>query len=303
MPSPLPFLTLPERVEYLRQKGYLFGSNPTQAAQDRLATLNFHYFLGYARNYRQLASRGVVSTDDVLGSVLDLIDCDRHLSVAVFHALRKLEWKLRALLVEHHCGMFPATGCYLEEAHYKSFNPELPDLHLSLARHIERSREPFILDHFAAGNRAQDLPIWATVDTWTFSDLSRVISESVPLVDPAGGPDRRLWREVALSLGVSAQTIQGNLQAIAVLRNLVAHHARLWMRPIALMPKIPKYYPTSLRHSIDQQSLYGVFLALAEMLNPKGEGTVVLADIDAILAVNPVFKLGVRNPVSKVART
>lgn len=298
--TPPPFLTLDQRLEYLVRKNYLFDGIPSDDARESLGNLNFHYFLGYARNYRQLGSRSVVRTDgDVLERMLSLVELDRELSIVVFHGLRRLEWRLRALLVQHHCELFPTTACFLDPGHYRVLKPDLPPIELSLLKHIERSREPYLVEHFDAGRSVQDLPIWAVVDTWTFGDLSRLVSETIPLIDPHTGEERRLWKGIAQSLGVSASTIIGNLETMSVLRNLVAHHSRLWMRPMTIMPRIPKYYPAQLRRKLDSGSLYGAFLALAELLGPRGDGQLFLDDVKAILARDPAFKLGITNPVSK----
>jgi hypothetical protein len=293
-----PFLPLDERIGYLTRKKYLFGSVPSETARERLGRINFHYFLGYARNYRLLGTSGLVPTDDALDRVFAVIDADRAVAVAVFRALGKLEWNLRALLVQHHCAMFTPSTCYLDPAHYIVLDPGLPPLETLLTRDICRSREPFVVEHFGRGGQAGELPVWAVVDTWSFGVLSRVICESVPVPSQDGESEHRLWKEVAGSLGVSASTVVGTLKAMSVLRNLVAHHARLWMRPTACTPKIPKAFPAHVRHNVDPKSMYGALLALAEMLGRLGEGGDFLNEVDEILAGNAAFKLGIANPVS-----
>ncbi|MGC3995158.1 MAG: Abi family protein [Propionicimonas sp.] len=296
-----PFLTLDERVDYLRRKNYLFDSIPSERAQERLAGVNFHYLLGYARNYRLLGSTGRVPTDDALDRVFDIVDADRELAISVFRGLRMLEWKLRALFVEHHCALFSPDACYLKANHYRVFKADLPPLAGILEKHIRRSREPYLVEHFANSDDAGALPVWAVVDTWSFGALSRVICETVPATCARQSDERRLWKEVATSLGVSATTVMGKLEAMTVLRNLVAHHSRLWMRPTAYTPKIPKVFPESLRSSVQPKSMYGAFLTLAEMLGPRDEGRALLAEIDKILSDNAAFRLGITHPIAKAS--
>lgn len=295
---PPPFLSLDERIAYLEAKNYLFGSVPGSAALGRLRDINFHYFLGYARNFRLLGSAGRVPTDDALDRVLAIMDADLELSVAVFRSLRKLEWRLRAIFVEHHCEMFDPSGCYLDPAHYMVFNPDLPPIEMLLAKHIRRSREPYVVDHLATCGDPGALPVWAVVDTWSFSALSRALCEAAPVRDPDGSGDIRLWKKAALSLGISASVITTNLEALSVLRNLVAHHSRLWMRPSACTPKIPKVFPASVRNCIQTKSMYGVFLALAEMLGPERAGRDFLHEVDGLLERNPAFRHGIIHPIS-----
>lgn len=301
-PAP-PFLTVEGRIDYLTRKNYLFGSVPTDSARERLAVINFHYLLGYARNYRALASQSLVPQDDVLTRVLAIVDADREVSVSIFHALRKLEWRLRALVVEHHCALYPPTQCFLDSKHFRVFDRDQPPLETMVEKYIRRSREPFLVDHFDNGGEIRDLPVWAVVDTWTFGGLSRVICESVPVIDPDGGPGLSLWKCVAASLGVSAPTIMEKLRAVTVLRNLVAHHGRLWMRPSSNPPKIPTIFPASTRRGVDPRSMYGVFLALSEMLGPRGDGADMLTEIDAILGRDVSYELGIKKPLAKSRQT
>lgn len=298
MPAAVPpFLTLHQRVEYLGSKGYLFGTTPSDQAVARLNFVNFHYFLGYARNYRMLASKGIVPTEAVLDRVFAIVDADRKLATTVFDGLRALEWRLRAILVNEHCQLFPSTACFLDPSHYRVQNPDAPPLPTLVCKHIDRSREPYLEEQRRDGHQNQDFPIWAVVDTWSFSTLSRVICESVPAVD-GDGQERRLWKQVALALGVSASTVTGNLEAISVLRNHIAHHARLWMRPTSPSPRIPKRFPARLRRSVHPKSMYGVFLALAEMLGPDTDGKYLLSKVDAILTSNDQFKHGITQPIT-----
>lgn len=305
-----PYLTLDDRLDYLARKNYLFGSVASAEDVEQMGRMNFHYFLGYARNYRMLAEQGAVPKDDALHHMLAIVDADRELAAIVFGALRQLEWRLRALFVEHHCSVFPSSGCYLDPKHYLVFDPTLPPVPDLLAKNISRSREPFVVEHLDRGQPAADLPVWAVVDTWSFSALSRVICEAGPGA-ALDGTEVRLWKSVAGSLGVAVPTVMEKLKAATGLRNLVAHHSRLWMRPSTDSRKIPTVFPKSLIRSIHPKSQYGVFLAVAEMLGPRqGEdGHAFLTKVDAVLETDPSFKCGItqvatrRRPTQQTPRT
>lgn len=49
-----PFLTLDEQVDYLYRKDYFAPNSFLEEDIARLKSMNFHYFLGYARNFREL---------------------------------------------------------------------------------------------------------------------------------------------------------------------------------------------------------------------------------------------------------
>lgn len=123
-----------------------------------MGRVNFHYLLGYARNYRMLSDQGAVPADDLLHRLLAIVDADpvlRHLSVVVFRALRQLEWHLRALLDEHHRSVFPSDGSYHDHTHYKVPDTTLPRVPDLLTKHITRSRGPFVVEHLGTGRTSR----------------------------------------------------------------------------------------------------------------------------------------------------
>lgn len=72
----VPFLSLDERVEYLYDRGYFRVGSIQDKHRRRLEEINFHYFLGYARNFRYLVDKGSISSAKEPDLVFQLIDLD-----------------------------------------------------------------------------------------------------------------------------------------------------------------------------------------------------------------------------------
>jgi abortive infection bacteriophage resistance protein len=310
-----PYLTPIERAEYLIEKGYVEKGNLTEEAQNFLKRTNFHYFLGYARNFRKLRREGLVDGDDRIDRVIEIVKLDHEVSTRLFSAFRSLEWRLRAALVDKHCQLFPAEGCFLKPEHFMVMNPDSKPVEIVLKEQILRSREPFVLGVFEQHEKAngrtwrdsptkmadtdqlaamEKLSIWATVDGWTLGLLERVITETAP--KRIDGQDRWLWKDVASAFSVSNQLFQTQLAGLIVLRNLIAHHSRLWMRPTAVAPKTPKVYEKDARGT-DFRSMYVAWLTLASFLRSDGADRELIDDLDSILARDPLYALGVKRPL------
>lgn len=93
---------------------------------------------------------------------------------------------------------------------------------------VARSREDFVAHYHR--NHGTDLPIWVAVELWDFGTLSQLFA----MMKVA---DQQL---IAQKHGVADwQAFQSWLRSLSYLRNLVAHHSRLWNRNVVSQPKLP----------------------------------------------------------------
>jgi Abi-like protein len=316
-----PYLTPDQRAEYLVRRGYIEAGELSDEAKSFLGRTNFHYFLGYARNFRKLRRDGLIEGDDRIDRVIEMVKLDHDVSTRLFASLRTLEWRLRSALVDHHCGLYPPTGCFLKTDHFTVMDSEAVPVDVILRDQIARSREPFVLGVFEAHENAngrrwlesprrmteadrlaamQDLPIWAAVDGWTLGLLERVVTETKPvLIDDK---QRWLWKDVAGTFSVSNQLFQTQLNSLIVLRNLVAHHSRLWMRPTTVSPKKPKVYERVSRDA-DAKSMYVLWLTLASFLRAGGGDRELIEDLNALISRDPLYERGVKQPLGSAELT
>ena len=112
------FLPLEERVNYLYKKDYFARDSFTEQEITRLETVNFHYFLGYARNCRELHFTGRLKGEKTPDRVFRLIDVDAKVSEALYTGIRNAEWLLRHYLVQAYCEKFDARGSFLDYKNY-----------------------------------------------------------------------------------------------------------------------------------------------------------------------------------------
>lgn len=80
---------------------------------------------------------------------------------------------------------------------------------------------------------AADLPLWAVVDSFSLGLLGQF------LMNCDTDNSSPVWKAVAKDLDISAQVFETQVKSLAYLRNSVAHHARLWMRPTSDSAKKP----------------------------------------------------------------
>lgn len=163
--------------------------------------------------------------------IISIYTFDRRLRLLVMEAIERIEVALRASWTYH------MAHAYGPHAH---MNPELfvsgfehARMLAALSNRSEHSREKFI-EHYREKYTAPYLPpLWAVTETMTFTDLSKWV---------AATSDHCLRQSVAKDLGLpSKEVMDGVLQAFALVRNICAHHGRLWNRRLVKgLPTIKK---------------------------------------------------------------
>lgn len=97
---------------------------------------------------------------------------------------------------------------------------------------VTESREDFVKHYHE--NHGEDLPIWVACEVWDFGALSKLfammkVADQQDICEKYGLP-RSEWK-----------TFQSWLRSLNYLRNLCAHHSRLWNRNMDVQPQLPDY--------------------------------------------------------------
>ena len=160
---------------------------------------------------------------------------DKKLRLMVIDALERIEVAIRVdiayLLGERN------TFAYKDQSefHPKFSNKKIKGIPVFEAWHekytglVSRSKEDFV-KHYR-NKHGDDLPIWVAVEVWDFGAMSQLFSMMKV-------PDQQ---KISQKYGISDFKVFSSwLRSLNYLRNLVAHHSRLWNRNIIDQPKLPK---------------------------------------------------------------
>ena len=108
---------------------------------------------------------------------------------------------------------------------------------------MSRSKEVFIAHYREKYGMARP-PIWAASEIMSFGLLSRFVADLA--VD-------RLKKAIAKTYGLSGSGLESFAQHAVYLRNLCAHHSRLWNREFTVTVSLPKKQPTEVVASLHPQ--------------------------------------------------
>ena len=158
----------------------------------------------------------------------ELYKFDRVLRLQILREIEKVEVAVRARVIylcSHQYGPF----WFMEPSHFR--NPISHSKTLTnLSGEVDRSDEDFIL---AFKNKYSDPmpPSWMTFEVASFGSVSRLYQNLKP---------GRTRRAVAHSFGLNDHVFISWLHTLVYVRNVCAHHARLWNRTLGIIPEIPR---------------------------------------------------------------
>lgn len=250
MGNRLPFLTLEERVNYLYKKDYFALGSFTDSDIARLESMNFHYFLGYARNFRELCFDGKLGGRKTPDRVFRLIDIDARVSEILYSGIRNAEWLLRHYLVQEYCRKFDPHGSFLDFENYLDLGGDYTNDHLArgLMNDILEYSEAYVVKQLSAAGKtlkgelpkrcdvgnwehckelAKDLALWSVVDSFSLGRLVKLIQRC----DNTTNNEEVIWRKIAADMDIPAGRFDAGMESLRSLRNLVSHQSRLWLRP------------------------------------------------------------------------
>lgn len=245
-----PWLSVDEQLEKLRNRGLIIKDE--SAAHIALRSHGYYRLSGYWHVFRQHSS-GKVSDQFQKGTtfdkVLTLAEFDKSLRSIFLDMLESIEIGFRTRIA-HIVGKV-GPFAHLDQSTYNKnwdrnrslgvHTKNFEWMEGQIARYEARSQDEFI-KHF---NQKYEppMPIWMTVEVWDFGFLSRHYE----------GLKYNLKREISQSFSLSDPEVLANwMHSLSLVRNICAHHSRLWNRPLVRQVARPRPGDSALFDALDQ---------------------------------------------------
>lgn len=272
--------TYPEQVDLLRQRG--MGISDQARAEHYLSHLNYYRLAGYILPFELDHATHAIRPGTTFDDVLDLYVFDRELRLLVLDAVERIEVSVRTKWAYHLSHAAGPHG-YLDVEHAASSRQFAKQL-CTLERELARSGEPFI-KHFRECYSDPDLPpVWAACEVMSLGHLSNWYAMLRPVA---------LRKLISNDYELNQQVLESVLHHLSYLRNICAHHCRLWNREFVITVSRPKR-PVQLRDAMDRpgnRRLYNSLCLIVHMMdriNPGHHWRLRLFDLLAQLRVDVV---------------
>ena len=195
-------------------------------------------------------------------SIVDIYTFDRQLRLLVTEAIERVEIALRSSWT-HRMSLDGGPHVHLDDTAFDSGWTHAKRIS-AMADRAGQSREVFITHYREKYTAPYMPPLWAVTELMTLGELSTWVSATA---------NRRIGSAVAKDLGLpKRETLEGVIQAIAYVRNICAHHARLWNRRfVKRMPNIKRFRNDLAIDIVGEQAqpqnyIYNVLVVLARLL-------------------------------------
>ncbi|WP_257159486.1 Abi family protein [Corynebacterium cystitidis] len=212
-------------------------------AEQWFSNVSYYRLSAYWYPARKIAADGSTRADEFVpdtnfSDVTRLYEADRKLRTLIHDGMERIEIAMRTQITETLCAKQPnEPDFYLSSGGFRTRFDHVGWLSTIYGR-LNHGKKNEAVKHYAAeyGGR---YPLWVLAEVMDFSDMSRLFAE-------LGNNDQRKIAE-NLDLHINFNTLSNNqrdksskghplaswLEQLTVVRNICAHHGRLWNKSFA----------------------------------------------------------------------
>lgn len=225
VPYTKPALTYAEQIQQLKTRGLAIPDE--NKASHLLEVISYYRLSAYWYPLLSDKQNHKFKEKVCFETAFNIYKFDRELRLLILRELEKIEVAVRAKMIyilSHSRGAF----WYLDPNNFYNQNKHTDTLS-KIGVEYSRSDEDFIQ---AFKDKYSDPmpPSWMMLEVTSFGTLSNLYSCLNP------GRDKR---DIAGYFGLSDKVLSSWLHSIVYLRNICAHHSRLWNREMQIQPTIP----------------------------------------------------------------
>lgn len=219
--------------------------------------------------------------DTTFDRVTDLYNFDRVLRRLIMRGTEHVEVALRGSWA-YYLAELGDGHSYLNAGLYdgrREFHSNLS----KLANETGRSRETYIKHYLQTYDVPALPPVWMVAEMMSFGQLSRWYSSLA---------NRALRTRIAAPLGLPETLMVPLIRHVTDIRNICAHHGRLWNRGFLIPPKLAQK-PAVLKETLDQSGtqapakLYNGACLIGHVVKTVAPTSTWLADLAAHIATHP----------------
>ena len=287
--------TIQEQLTRLKEKGMVF--NDERTASSCLARISYFRLKYYWVDMLDMSTDHFVG-DANFNTIIERYEFDKKLRNILFGAIEILEVGLRTKFITT-LSLATDTGLwYLDNSLFdnQQFHTNLV---LDMKYEFNRNSDPFVRQYIAEhpnwniNSLDGDNPdAWMIFETATFGTLSKMYKNLLN--------QSPLKSRIANELGLySARELSSWLEAISVLRNIIAHHSRIWYKIFSKKPtNINRHRDKWMLSSLTEHQrkrAFGVISCLLYLCNAINPENTIKQDIKNLFDSYPnipIFMIG-----------
>lgn len=221
-------LSIVEQVSLLEKRGVLIEN--VTFAQQVLETVSYYRFSAYLYPFRKNDGTDNYVPGTSFNQCWQYYRFDRKLRFCIIDAIERVEVATKTRIVNHLAMKYGSFSYRNTSTFAKPLNFfRYQDLLSFIDTETKKSKEEFV-EHFRCTyDTSNGLPLWMAVEVMTFGNM-------LTLFRLMKKQDKQV---IAKSFGSNEHVFESWLTNLNYVRNICAHHGRLWNRQLAVNPLIP----------------------------------------------------------------
>lgn len=279
--------TVAEQVNLLVERGMLFRN--IDNAPHFLKNISYYRLKGYWWEMQSDKVAHKFKSNSYFEDVIDLYNFDRHLRLLMFDAIERIEVALRTKLI-YHLSLSQGALFYLDDSIFTDKLKQQATVD-HLISEIDRSKEQFIVEH-RKYHKDEPFEAWKALEVTSLGTLSKLYKNLNHQL-----PEKS---KIAQEFGFNShKDFSSFLEATTVIRNVIAHHSRLWNNNVTtkyLWPKNLKNNPITYIPNENQRAKLFPLLSLTvytiEIISPGNSIKEKFFNLLNEYPIVPVHKMG-----------
>jgi len=215
------------QVDLLEQRGLII-ENKLKVA-NILHSISYNRLSSYWHPFLIDIDSEEFKPDTEFNTIFKTYQFDSELRLLLFYAIEQIEIAIRTQII-YHLSMKYNSGFWFENPQaFKSY-PFYVDLLNKLCLNVENSKQEYIKKYKEKYNQFLP-PSWKSFETLTFNTLFSVYKNLRDKDEPI---------KIAKHFGVHHEVLQSWIESMIYVRNICAHHSRLWNIKLTIKPIWPK---------------------------------------------------------------
>lgn len=218
------WISVDDQLKLLAQRGLVISD--MEEARKKLWRVHYYRFSAYLRPFRQTGTESFIA-GTTFERVLQIYEFDRRLRLTVLDAIERIEVAVRARVVNHFSSKHGPFG-HRDASNFERYFG-LTSWLAELDEDVKKSREEFLAHYQGKYAGFPAVPLWMATEVLQFKPLNTFFF----------GCQVDMRKSIAVHFGVQETVLRSWLKSLNYVRNVCAHHCRLWNRELAIAPKIP----------------------------------------------------------------
>ncbi len=219
--------TFKDQISLLKSRGLKIKDD--LAATRHLSNISYYRLSSYFLSFQKYGDTNHTYMPwATFERVMRLYVFDRELRNILLDAIERIEVALRCRIVYEYSLKFSNNWYENPSLFFKKHS----DFMRIVEREIKNSKETFIAHYSNKYTNPQNPPAWMVIEILSFGQVSTMY-KNLKLNDQK--------KDIANYFGVSSNILESWLEHLVYIRNICAHHSRLWNRIMTVKATLPTY--------------------------------------------------------------